>query len=115
MTVKVAISGFGRIGRNVLRAAAEAKRTDLIQQDDSHLTGTVAVTTTGDGQPSYLIRGPAAWDRIEGRIRGAIAARALTRSAAETPIIPEQLGGYPRLRGATALVAAPTFAAPEVA
>jgi len=29
MTVKVAISGFGRIGRNVLRAAAEAKRNDL--------------------------------------------------------------------------------------
>ena len=29
MTLKVAISGFGRIGRNVLRAAAEAKRTDL--------------------------------------------------------------------------------------
>ena len=29
MTVKVAISGFGRIGRNVLRAAAEAKRSDL--------------------------------------------------------------------------------------
>ena len=27
MAVKVAISGFGRIGRNVLRAAAEAKRT----------------------------------------------------------------------------------------
>ncbi len=29
MTVKVAISGFGRIGRNVLRALAEAKRDDL--------------------------------------------------------------------------------------
>ncbi len=29
MAVKVAISGFGRIGRNVLRAAAEAKRRDL--------------------------------------------------------------------------------------
>jgi len=29
MAVKVAISGFGRIGRNVLRAAAEAKRSDL--------------------------------------------------------------------------------------
>ncbi len=29
MSVKVAISGFGRIGRNILRAAAEAKRTDL--------------------------------------------------------------------------------------
>ena len=29
MAVRVAISGFGRIGRNVLRAAAEAKRSDL--------------------------------------------------------------------------------------
>ena len=29
MALKVAISGFGRIGRNVLRAAAEAKRSDL--------------------------------------------------------------------------------------
>ncbi|MGH6816857.1 MAG: type I glyceraldehyde-3-phosphate dehydrogenase [Hyphomicrobiaceae bacterium] len=29
MAVRVAISGFGRIGRNVLRAVAEAKRTDL--------------------------------------------------------------------------------------
>jgi len=29
MTVNVAISGFGRIGRNVLRALAEAKRTDV--------------------------------------------------------------------------------------
>ncbi|HWB46290.1 MAG TPA: type I glyceraldehyde-3-phosphate dehydrogenase [Hyphomicrobiaceae bacterium] len=29
MTVKVAISGFGRIGRNVLRAIVEAKRKDI--------------------------------------------------------------------------------------
>ncbi len=29
MAVKVAISGFGRIGRNVLRALAESKRTDI--------------------------------------------------------------------------------------
>ncbi|MET0193562.1 MAG: type I glyceraldehyde-3-phosphate dehydrogenase [Hyphomicrobiaceae bacterium] len=29
MTLKIAISGFGRIGRNVLRAIAEAKRKDL--------------------------------------------------------------------------------------
>jgi len=46
MAVKVAISGFGRIGRNVLRAIAEAKRTDLqvvaindlaSAQDNAHL------------------------------------------------------------------------------
>ncbi len=29
MAVKIAISGFGRIGRNVLRAIAESKRTDV--------------------------------------------------------------------------------------
>lgn len=29
MTIKVAISGFGRIGRNILRAIAEANRSDL--------------------------------------------------------------------------------------
>ena len=29
MTVRVAINGFGRIGRNVLRAIAEAGRTDI--------------------------------------------------------------------------------------
>ena len=29
MTVKVAINGFGRIGRNVLRAIIESKRRDI--------------------------------------------------------------------------------------
>ncbi len=29
MTLKVAINGFGRIGRNVLRAIVESGRTDL--------------------------------------------------------------------------------------
>jgi glyceraldehyde-3-phosphate dehydrogenase/erythrose-4-phosphate dehydrogenase len=29
MTVKVAINGFGRIGRNVLRAIIESKRKDI--------------------------------------------------------------------------------------
>src|SRR2546421_13099570 len=29
MSVRVAINGFGRIGRNVLRAIAEADRTDI--------------------------------------------------------------------------------------
>ena len=29
MAVKVAINGFGRIGRNVLRAIEESERTDI--------------------------------------------------------------------------------------
>jgi predicted NBD/HSP70 family sugar kinase len=56
-----------------------------------------------------------AWDLIEAALREGIMERALTRPAAATPVFPEQLGGYPRLRGATALVAAPHFAAPRVA
>lgn len=57
----------------------------------------------------------AAWDLIEPHVRAAIRERALAPSPAATPIIPEQVGGYPRLRGAMALVAAPVFAAPRVA
>jgi predicted NBD/HSP70 family sugar kinase len=56
-----------------------------------------------------------AWDMIESAVREGVVERALTRAAAATPVIPEQLGGYPRLRGATALIAAPHFAAPRVA
>src|SRR5262245_4768427 len=51
-----------------------------------------------------------AWDLIEDTVRAALAERALTPSAGATPIVivpPEQ---YPRLRGAAALVAAPSFA-----
>ena len=44
-----------------------------------------------------------------------IAARALTDMAAETPIVPELASAYPRLRGGTALVSAPLFAAPRFA
>jgi glyceraldehyde 3-phosphate dehydrogenase len=65
MTVNVAISGFGRIGRNVLRALAEAKRTDvrvvaindlasaadnahLFKYDSIHGTYAGPVSVTGD-------------------------------------------------------------------
>ena len=29
MSVRIAINGFGRIGRNILRAMVEAKRSDI--------------------------------------------------------------------------------------
>jgi N-acetylglucosamine repressor len=57
----------------------------------------------------------AAWDIIEDTVRAALAERALTPPAGATPITivpPEQ---YPRLRGAAALVAAPSFAERVVA
>jgi hypothetical protein len=63
--------------------------------------------------PSHVYIGgeiTAAWDLIEATVRAALAERALTPPAGATPITvvpPEQ---YPRLRGAAALIAAPSFA-----
>ena len=68
--------------------------------------------------PSHVFVGgeiTSAWDLIESAVRGGIIEGALTRAGKATPVTPEQLGGYPRLRGATALVAAPHFAAPRIA
>ena len=68
--------------------------------------------------PSHVYIGgeiTAAWDLIEATVRSGLAERALTPPAGATPITivpPEQ---YPRLRGAAALVAAPSFAERVVA
>jgi N-acetylglucosamine repressor len=56
-----------------------------------------------------------AWDLIETHVRDAMAERILTDSAARTPLRVTSTQEYPRLRGAAALIAAPTFAAPRVA
>jgi N-acetylglucosamine repressor len=56
-----------------------------------------------------------AWDLIEGTVREALLERALTDVAARTPLRVTSIQESPRLRGAAALIAAPTFAAPRVA
>ncbi len=56
-----------------------------------------------------------AWDLIEPLLRAEVTRRALTRTAAATPLLPQPVSPNPRLRGAIALVAAPIFAAPQVA
>ena len=55
-----------------------------------------------------------AWDLVEPTLRKAFTARALTDKVSRTIIQPSTVA-HPRLRGAAALVAAPTFAAPLVA
>ncbi len=57
----------------------------------------------------------AAWDIIEPLLREEVGRRALTAMAAATPLLPQPVSPNPRLRGAIALVAAPIFAAPQVA
>jgi predicted NBD/HSP70 family sugar kinase len=56
-----------------------------------------------------------AWDLIESSVREALGERALTEAAARTPLHIASVQDHPRLRGAAALIAAPTFAAPRVA
>jgi predicted NBD/HSP70 family sugar kinase len=56
-----------------------------------------------------------AWDLIEDTVREALGERVLTEAAARTTLRVASSHEYPRLRGAAALIAAPTFAAPRVA
>jgi predicted NBD/HSP70 family sugar kinase len=57
----------------------------------------------------------AAWDLIRPAVTRGLMARALTKKSGETPLKIGSTQEYPRLRGAAALIAAPTFAAPRVA
>jgi N-acetylglucosamine repressor len=57
----------------------------------------------------------AAWDLFAPAIENAIRNRALTERASRTMVLPEPAGSQPRLRGATALVTAASFAAPVIA
>jgi predicted NBD/HSP70 family sugar kinase len=56
-----------------------------------------------------------AWDLIQGEVRQALTERALTENAARTPLRVSVTQESPRLKGAAALIAAPSFAAPRVA
>ena len=55
------------------------------------------------------------WDMIEPIVRKGLSERALTQACARTPLRSTPTQGYPRLKGAAALIAAPAFAAPRVA
>ncbi len=62
MAIRVAINGYGRIGRNVLRALYESGRTDEIQ--------IVAINDLGDAQTNaHLTR----FDSVHGRFNGEVA------------------------------------------
>jgi predicted NBD/HSP70 family sugar kinase len=56
-----------------------------------------------------------AWDLIEHPVTQALAERALTEKGGRTPLRIASMKEHSRLRGAAALIAAPTFAAPRVA
>src|SRR3954449_12290984 len=68
MTVRVAINGFGRIGRNVLRAIAEAERTDI---------EVVGINDLGPVETNaHLLR----FDSVHGRFPGTVTVKGDTIS-----------------------------------
>ena len=74
MTVKVAINGFGRIGRNVLRAIIESGRTDI---------EVVAINDLGPVETNaHLLR----FDSVHGRFPGHVKTTATTINVGRGPI-----------------------------
>ena len=74
MAVKVAINGFGRIGRNVLRAIIESGRTDI---------EVVAINDLGPVETNaHLLR----FDSVHGRFPGIVTTTATTIDAGRGPI-----------------------------
>lgn len=106
------------IGDVMTRAREGDARARTALDDTAHFLGLGLAMIINALNPSQIVIGgeiTADWSRIEPIVREMIAQRALTTEAAATPIIPEDSEVSPRLRGATALVAAPLFAAPKVA
>jgi glyceraldehyde 3-phosphate dehydrogenase len=74
MAIKVAINGFGRIGRNVLRAIVEAKRTDI---------EVVAINDLGPVETNaHLLR----FDSVHGRFPGEVKVQGDTIDVGTGPI-----------------------------
>jgi glyceraldehyde 3-phosphate dehydrogenase len=74
MTVKVAINGFGRIGRNVLRAIVESGRTDI---------EVVAINDLGPVETNaHLVR----YDSVHGRFPGTVTVSGDTIDVGRGPI-----------------------------
>jgi len=74
MTIKVGINGFGRIGRNVLRAIAESGRTDI---------QVVAINDLGPVETNaHLLR----YDSVHGRFPGTVSVEGNTVDIGTGPI-----------------------------
>lgn len=102
----------------IARARSEDARARGALEETAKYLGTgLAIIVNGLNPGRIFVGGEIAqaWDLVEPVIRHVVGERALTDDAALTPISPEPGTEYPRLRGATALVIAPMFAAPQVA
>jgi predicted NBD/HSP70 family sugar kinase len=100
-----------------LARSGDAKAIDSLQKSAHYLGVGLSMVVNAINPARVFVGGEIAqvWDLIAPSITAAVQERALTQGAAHTPIIPEPGSDHPRLRGATALIVAPTFAAPQIA
>ena len=102
----------------IARARSGDARAITTLQSTGRYLGLGLATVLNIFNPNCVFIGgeiTAAWDLINDNVLAALSERALTGSIAATTIRIAAASDYPRLRGAAALVAAPTFAAPRVA
>jgi predicted NBD/HSP70 family sugar kinase len=97
--------------------SGEKRATEALKATARYLAAGLAMIVNSINPGMIFVGGEitAVWDLFAPEITKAIAARALTPNAARTPIVPEAPDSFPRLKGATALVAAQGFAAPVIA
>jgi predicted NBD/HSP70 family sugar kinase len=97
--------------------SGDARATSALEATARHLGGGLAVIINTLNPARIVVGGEIteAWDQLSPVIREVINQRALTTLAAATPLVPDPASSYPRLRGGAAIVAAPLYAAPQVA
>jgi predicted NBD/HSP70 family sugar kinase len=97
--------------------SGDARARSAVHETAEHLGAGLSVIVNTLSPAQICVGGEIAeaWDEIEPILRRVISARALTDNAAATAVYPEESPSQARLRGATALVAAPRFAAPSIA
>ncbi len=102
----------------IARAHAGERKAIATIEATAHFLGSgiaIIVNTLSPGQICVGGEIIEAWDIVGPIIRKTVAERALTDAAAATPVVPEKSPSEARLRGATTLVAAPSYAAPKIA
>ena len=118
---ETALAGLRERGLSVRLVIDRARARDAAAQEALTATGrylgmglSVLINTLNPGQIILAGAIMEAWDLVGPSVLRVVRERALTNEAGATPIVPETTDERTRLRGATALVVAPTFAAPVV-
>jgi N-acetylglucosamine repressor len=95
----------------------DVRAKSALEATARHLGGGLAIIINTLNPARIVVGGEIteAWDQLLPVMREVINQRALTALAAATPLMPDPANTYPRLRGGAAIVAAPLYAAPQVA